>query len=99
MRPNRMSQPEIAQASTRVLNWTVESDPREALYLEWKGSSFVEAFALMTDIAELAEELNHHPEWFNVYNLVRVDLATHDAGGITRADVELAHAFDSIAGG
>ena len=96
MRPNRMSHPEIQKASTRVPNWTVESDPRDALYLEWKGSSFVEAFALMTDISELAEELNHHPEWFNVYSKICIRLTTHDVGGLSELDFTLAERIDAL---
>ena len=96
MRPNRMSPTEIAQSSTRVPNWTVESDPREALYLEWKGSSFVEAFALMRDIAVLAEELNHHPEWFNVYSRLSIRLTTHDVGGLSELDFTMAERIDRL---
>ena len=68
MHPNRMTSVEIEHGSSRIPSWTVESDPRDALYLEWKGKNFVDTFALMTDVAALAEELNHHPEWFNVYS-------------------------------
>ena len=96
MRPNRMSLPEIQKASTRVPKWTVESEPRDALYLEWKGSSFIEAFTLMTDIAELAEELNHHPEWFNVYSRLTIRLTTHDVGGLSELDFTMAERIDTL---
>jgi 4a-hydroxytetrahydrobiopterin dehydratase len=52
----------------------------------------------MTGAALVAQAMNHHPEWFNVWNTVRVDLATHDAGGITALDVKLAHAMEELAG-
>ena len=60
--------------------------------------NFKEAFAFMTAVAEVAEEMNHHPEWFNVYKTVEVTLSTHDAGGVTGLDVKLAEATDKLAG-
>ena len=59
---------------------------------------FNEAFGFMTRAALVAEKLDHHPEWFNVYDKVEVTLATHDAGGVTDRDVELAAAMDRLAG-
>jgi len=58
---------------------------------------FAEAFAFMTDVARAAEALNHHPEWFNVYNRVAMDLVTHDPPGITALDFELAHKAQALA--
>lgn len=58
---------------------------------------FVTAFGFMTQVALVAERLDHHPEWFNVYRRVRVDLTTHDAGGISPKDFELATAMDTMA--
>ena len=58
---------------------------------------FVGAWGFMSQVALHAEKLNHHPEWFNVYNRVRVDLTTHDAGGISTLDFELAAAMDGVA--
>ena len=57
---------------------------------------FVAAFAWMTRVAEVAEEMNHHPEWFNVYRTVEVWLETHDAGGLTQLDLDLADRMDSL---
>jgi 4a-hydroxytetrahydrobiopterin dehydratase len=68
------------------------------LHAEFVFPSFVEAFAFMTAMALVAERMNHHPEWFNVYNRVRVDLTTHDAGGLTGLDFELARAMSNAAG-
>ena len=96
MRPNRLTPTDIATAAVRVPDWTVESSPRDALYLEWKGGSFVEAFALMTDIALLAEELNHHPEWFNVYSRLTIRLTTHDVGGLSELDFTMAERIDAL---
>ncbi|MDX1646314.1 MAG: 4a-hydroxytetrahydrobiopterin dehydratase [Longimicrobiales bacterium] len=75
--------------------WSVESGK---LHKEYEFADFVEAFAFMAGGALCAERKNHHPEWFNVYNTVRVDLSTHDADGITRLDVELAEEFDALVG-
>ncbi|MEO8702928.1 MAG: 4a-hydroxytetrahydrobiopterin dehydratase [Kofleriaceae bacterium] len=67
------------------------------LFREFVFADFVTAFGFMASAALVAERMNHHPEWFNVYKTVRVHLATHDAGGITAADFELARAMDGIA--
>jgi 4a-hydroxytetrahydrobiopterin dehydratase len=67
------------------------------LYREFRFPGFVEAFAFMSAAALCAERANHHPEWFNVYNRVQVWLTTHDAGGITRRDLDLAREFDALA--
>ncbi len=61
-------------------------------------TDFAEAFAFMTHVAILAEKADHHPEWFNVYNRVEILLTTHDAGGLSRRDIELATAIDAITG-
>jgi 4a-hydroxytetrahydrobiopterin dehydratase len=60
---------------------------------------FVQAFGFMTRVAMEAEKMNHHPEWFNVYNRVRIDLVTHDVGGISNYDIKLAKTIDRIAKG
>lgn len=70
---------------------------REAITRSFKFADFNEAFGFMTRAALVAEQLNHHPEWFNVWNRVDVTLATHDAGGITELDLKLATAMDQIA--
>jgi 4a-hydroxytetrahydrobiopterin dehydratase len=61
-------------------------------------ADFAQAFAFMTEVAREAEALNHHPEWFNVYNRVVIDLTTHDASGITALDFELARRAEDLAG-
>jgi len=60
------------------------------LHREIRFTDFVEAFGFMSRVALVAESMNHHPEWFNVYNSVVVDLSTHDAGGVTQTDLKLA---------
>ncbi|MEE2775496.1 MAG: 4a-hydroxytetrahydrobiopterin dehydratase [Acidobacteriota bacterium] len=67
------------------------------LHKQYVFEDFVQAFGFMSSAALLAERSGHHPEWSNVYKFVRVDLVTHDAGGITSFDVELAREFDQAA--
>ncbi len=67
------------------------------LHREYIFKDFIQAFAFMTETALLAEAGNHHPEWFNVYKKVVVDLTTHEAGGITQRDFELASSMETIA--
>ena len=71
-------------------------DGREAIYKEFTYKHFEEAFNAMSKIAEKAEQMNHHPEWFNVYNRLNVTLATHDANGVTSYDLELARYIDEV---
>ncbi len=67
------------------------------IHKEFQFRDFVEAFGFMTRVALLAERMNHHPEWFNVYKTVRIDLVTHDVGGISALDIELARQIDTHA--
>ena len=69
---------------------------REAISKSFKFRDFREAFGFMTQVALVAEKMNHHPEWFNVYNRLSVDLMTHDAGGITQNDIMLAKILNSL---
>ena len=75
-----------------------EVDGRDAITKSFKFTDFNQAFAFMTRVALKAEQMNHHPEWFNVYNTVEVTLATHDAGGVTELDVALAEFMDKATG-
>jgi len=69
---------------------------RSALQKSFKFSDFNQAFGFMSRVALVAEQMNHHPEWFNVYNRVDVLLSTHDAGGVTELDFKLARKMDSF---
>jgi 4a-hydroxytetrahydrobiopterin dehydratase len=69
---------------------------RSALQKSFKFSDFNQAFGFMTRVALVAEQMNHHPEWSNVYNRVDVVLSTHDAGGLTELDFKLAQFMDSV---
>ncbi len=68
------------------------------LHREFRFNDFVSAFGFMASVALRAEAMNHHPEWFNVYNRVTIDLSTHDAGGLTENDFALAAATNGLAG-
>ena len=63
---------------------------------EWRFKNFLEAFGFITRVALLAESMNHHPEWSNVYSLVSIELTTHDLGGLSELDVKLAKSIDEI---
>ena len=69
--------------------WEIEDNGKK-LKKEFKFKSFIEAFSFMTKIAIYAEKKDHHPEWFNVYSTVEVTLSTHDAGGVTSLDLDMA---------
>lgn len=75
--------------------WTLKDGK---LHREYKFAGFVEAFGFMASAALCAERADHHPEWFNVYNKVIVDLTTHDAGGISEKDFALAARMEKLAG-
>eukprot|EP01134_Creolimax_fragrantissima_P004678 CFRG4678T1 len=69
---------------------------RDAIYKEFIFGDFNEAFGFMTRVAIKADKMDHHPEWFNVYNKVQVTLSTHDCGGLSTRDVELASFINSL---
>jgi 4a-hydroxytetrahydrobiopterin dehydratase len=92
-----MSRPEkmpVDQALAGLEGWAAV-EGREAICRSFRFKDFNEAFGFMTRIALAAEKLDHHPEWFNVYNRVDVTLATHDAGGVTELDVRMAKLMDA----
>jgi len=90
----KLTDDELQGLMTRIPDWRIEDGK---LHREFKFGDFVRAFGFMASVAVIAERMNHHPEWFNVYNRVVVDLATHDVGGISSADVELASKMDDLA--
>ena len=81
----------------RLPHWQLLAD-RDAVRRTFAFKDFNAAFGFMTRVALLAEQLNHHPEWSNVFNRVEVTLSTHDAGGLTELDLQLAEAMDRMAG-
>jgi 4a-hydroxytetrahydrobiopterin dehydratase len=83
-------------ALAELAGWS-EVDGRDAICKSFRFEDFNQAFGFMMRTALMAERMDHHPEWFNVYNRVDVTLATHDAGGVTGRDVRLAHFMDKAA--
>ena len=84
-------------ALAKLSGWS-EVAGRDAITRKFIFKDFNQAFGFMTRAALVAEKMDHHPEWFNVYKTVEVTLSTHDAGGVTELDVKLAEAMDKIAG-
>ena len=81
------------------LNGWSEVSGRDAITRKFTFKNFSEAFGFMSRVALVAEKMDHHPEWSNVYKTVDVTLSTHDAGGLTELDVKLAEAMNALAGG
>jgi 4a-hydroxytetrahydrobiopterin dehydratase len=90
----RLSDDDVRRALESLPGWTVEDGQLRRTY---QFPDFVEAFAFMTACALRIQEMDHHPEWSNVYGTVRVALVTHDAGGISARDVELAGRMEALA--
>ena len=95
MAAKKLSDAQIQANLEQVDGWTIEDGK---LHKEFQFDNFVSAFGFMTQLALVAESMNHHPEWFNVYNRVTIDLTTHDAGGISDLDFQWAKQADSISG-
>jgi 4a-hydroxytetrahydrobiopterin dehydratase len=90
----RLTEDELAAAVAQLPAWTVHEGK---LHRKYQFPDFAHAMGFMAIAAPMIERMNHHPEWSNVYNRVTVDLVTHDAGGITRKDAELATTLEKIA--
>jgi len=89
----KLSKLEIDEELKKLTGWSVKNDK---LHKEFQFDNFNQAFGFMTRAAMEIEKMNHHPEWFNVYNRITVDLTTHDADGITNNDVNLARILNSL---
>ena len=83
-------------ALAKLPGWS-EVTGRDAIAKKFIFKDFNQAFGFMTRVALVAEKMDHHPEWFNVYKTVEVTLSTHDAGGVTELDIKLAEAMDRLA--
>lgn len=90
----KLSDAEIKEKLNSLQGWSVQNGK---LHKEYKFADFIHAFGFMSTAAIAIEKMNHHPEWSNVYNRVTVDLTTHDAGGISQNDFDLARLLDGIA--
>lgn len=93
----RLEGADRAAALAALAGWS-EVEGRDAIRRVFTFKDFSEAFAFMARVALKAEAMDHHPEWFNVYNKVDVTLTTHDADGLSRKDIDLAAAMESYAG-
>jgi len=89
----RLSAESIDEELKNLKGWKVLNNK---LHKEFEFNDFNQAFGFMTRVAMHIEKMNHHPEWFNVYNKLVVDLTTHDAGGITQNDINLAKILNSL---
>ena len=90
---SKLSDDQIKEKLTELQGWQLVNGK---LHKEFQFKDFNQAFGFMTRAAIHAEKMDHHPEWFNVYNKLKVDLMTHDAGGITENDVKLAKILNSL---
>jgi 4a-hydroxytetrahydrobiopterin dehydratase len=89
----KLSSLEVEQRLKTLQGWSLNEGK---LYKEYKFKNFVAAFAYMTKVAEVAEKMGHHPEWFNVYDTVRVHLATHEVEGVSQYDFDLANQMENL---
>ena len=90
----KLTESEINAKLTALTGWTLANGK---LHRDYQFADFVHAFGFMSSVALCAESMNHHPEWFNVYNKVTIDLNTHDAGGVTGMDFALAAKIEALA--
>ena len=95
MMAEKLSGEALETALASVAGWTFRDSK---LHRVFAFADFTEAFGFMTQVALVAERMNHHPEWCNVYKTVAISLTTHDAGGLTLKDVELAQAINRLLG-
>ncbi len=93
--PTRLGQNERAALATKLPGWTMVAG-RDAIERSFQFRDFSEAWGFMNRVALLAETQAHHPDWSNVWNRVRIELSTHDAGGLTDSDVKLAQAINAL---
>lgn len=94
-RPPKLEDHEVQARLEELTGWEVRGGK---LHREFGFADFVDAFRFISGVALIAERMDHHPEWSNVYNRVVIDLTTHDAGGLTDLDFELAAAASDLAG-
>lgn len=92
----KLSGAERSDALQKLTGWT-EVEGRDAIFKSFSFSDFNTAFGFMSRIALMAERMDHHPEWFNVYNRVEITLTTHDADGLSMRDIKLAAFIDAAA--
>lgn len=96
MARKKLSDADIQKNLEKLDGWKVVDGK---LHKQFQFDNFVSAFGFMTQLALIAESMNHHPEWFNVYNRVTIEMSTHDANGITELDFKFAEHADAISSG
>ena len=89
----KLSEEQTKKELVNLPGWSIVNGK---LHKDFVFKDFIEAFGFMTTAALHIEKMNHHPEWFNVYNKIKIDLTTHDAGGITQNDINLARILNSL---
>ncbi len=89
----KLSETQIGEAVASLDGWELRDGK---LHREFKFKNFVEAWGFMSLVALLAEKMNHHPDWFNVWNTVRIALSTHEVGGLSNSDIELATKINAL---
>ena len=92
----KLDLPSIEAELGKLTGWELSPD-KKRIFKAFKFDSFNSAFAFMTRTAQIAEKIDHHPDWSNSYNKVKISLTTHSAGGLTKLDFELANHIESIA--
>jgi len=92
----KLTDAQITSALAKLAGWSLKDGK---FHREFKFADFSAAWGFMSRVALAAEQMNHHPEWFNVWNTVRIDLSTHDVGGLSDRDVKLAERINTLAGG
>jgi 4a-hydroxytetrahydrobiopterin dehydratase len=92
---DKLTDNEVEEAIADLDGWKIENGKLDR---HFKFANFIQAFSFMTSVAIEAEKMDHHPEWGNVYNKVSVQLITHDAGGITQLDIDLAKKMNALSG-
>tara|TARA_Y100001968_G_C19366929_1_gene723040 strand:- start:300 stop:590 length:291 start_codon:yes stop_codon:yes gene_type:complete len=93
MKATLLNQQEIESIKTELPKWRISENK---IKRELKFRDFIEAFGFMTKVAIIAEGINHHPDWSNVYSSVKIELTTHDLGGLSNLDIHLANAIEKL---
>lgn len=92
----KLSGPQRARAIAGLKGWQEAASGRDAIHKRFEFADFNAAFGFMSRVALMAERMDHHPEWSNVYNKVEITLSSHDAGGVSARDITLASFIDSL---
>lgn len=92
----RLTLTEMDNLSIRLPKWILEKEPQECIRLDWEGTDFEQTFDLMIEISKIAIELNHHPDWCNSFRKLSIRLTTHDVGGLSTLDIQMAERINQL---